>query len=241
MRIAILSDIHGNLEGLKSVLADIDGQSVDRLASLGDNIGYGPDSAAVTAHLADLQVPSVMGNHELAVKNSKFLSWFNPPTRCVLEQNIAELDPAAKALCQGLPLSMTLEGALLVHGFPPRSPTRYLFQIRTRHLEQYFQTTKHGMAFVGHTHELGMVAYQHRKIEKKPMEQGCYRLNANTRYIINSGSVGQPRDGDNRAKYLIWDVDRYLLEVRYVPYPFETVIAKMKAKGYPRQYADRLR
>ncbi|MGB5985569.1 MAG: metallophosphoesterase family protein [Desulfobacterales bacterium] len=240
MRIAILSDIHGNLEAFESVLCDIGRQAVDRIVSLGDNIGYGPDSVAVVARLMALQIPSVLGNHELVVKSPKFINWFNPQAREAVQQTLKELTPRTQAYCRDLPRFLILNGARLVHGFPPRSPTLYLFQIRDRRLEAYFRAAQQALVFVGHTHLLNLVAFDGQKVNQTVLEQGRYPLESRSKYIVNAGSVGQPRDRDKRAKYVIWDLDDPHIEVRCVTYPVAQVIAKMAAKGYPPRYAQRL-
>jgi len=241
MRIALLSDIHGNLEALEHVLGDIRGQNVQRMVSLGDNIGYGPDSEAVVERLAALKIPSILGNHELALNHPKFLNWFNPQARRALEQNLDEVTDRTRQYCSGLPRSRIICGVRLVHGFPPHSPTLYSFQIRGQRMQAYFENAGESIAFIGHTHEPECIIWDGWNIKQEVLQRGIISLNPKCKYIINAGSVGQPRDGNNRAKYLIWDEARESLELRHVAYPVDVVIAKMAAKNYPAQYAERLR
>ena len=120
MRFAVISDIHGNLEALQEVLTDIDNSQVDAVYSLGDHIGYGPDPDAVVIEMAKRNIPSVMGNHDLAVIDPDHLGWFNPVARKSLIKSISMLSTESVEIIRKMNRVMTYEGCLFVHGFPPR-------------------------------------------------------------------------------------------------------------------------
>jgi diadenosine tetraphosphatase ApaH/serine/threonine PP2A family protein phosphatase len=127
-----------------------------------------------------------------------------------------------------------------VHGFPPDSITTYLFQIDDTGLVDAFRHMKEKICFVGHTHKMAIVSYDGRDIIKAPLKEGLVKLYADRQYIINNGSVGQPRDGNNSAKYLIWDVNAHTIDIRFVPYHIARVTNKIIEAGLPGMHADRL-
>jgi diadenosine tetraphosphatase ApaH/serine/threonine PP2A family protein phosphatase len=240
LRLAVLSDIHGNLEAFEAVLKDAHGLGIDAMASLGDNVGYGPDPEAVVRLLWAREIPSVAGNHELAVRNVRLRRWFNPTARRSVEMTRDALSPEAREYVAGLPNSKVLWGLRFVHGFPPRSPTLYLFQMSMRGYRRGLRMAPEPLIFVGHTHELDLVSWDGAALDFLGLKQGAVPLDPSLRYIVNAGSVGQPRDGDNRAKYVIWDDQTRILEVRFVAYDVDAVIRKIRAAGLPEVNATRL-
>ena len=129
MRIAVVSDIHGNLEALKQVLADIDQSGVDSVVCLGDNIGYGPESEGVVNLIRKRNIPSVMGNHELAIVEPMYVDRMNPTARrsLLLTQKLISQDTLE--YIKSLKTSLIFHESLCVHGCPPDSVTKYLFQV----------------------------------------------------------------------------------------------------------------
>ncbi|MCA1786868.1 MAG: metallophosphoesterase, partial [Desulfobacteraceae bacterium] len=129
MKIAVLSDIHGNLEAFQAVLDAIEHRLIDTVICLGDNIGYGPDSEAVAALIRARKIASVLGNHEMAVKNKNNLAWFNPVAQNALAIAQSQLSDASLAWINQLPRYIILAGLRFVHGVPPDSAFLYLFQL----------------------------------------------------------------------------------------------------------------
>jgi diadenosine tetraphosphatase ApaH/serine/threonine PP2A family protein phosphatase len=240
MRLAVMADIHGNLEAFEAVLADMADRGVDAAVSLGDNVGYGADSEAVIRMLRERDIPSVAGNHELAVGNARFRRWFNPVARRSVEMTIAALSPESREYIAGLPNVRVLRGLRFVHGFPPRSPTLYLFQMSERGYRRGFRSAPEPLIFVGHTHELDRVAWDGTSLDFRGLKRGIVPLEPDRRFIVNVGSVGQPRDRDNRAKYAIWDERDRTLEVRFVAYDAATAARKIRKAGLPEVNATRL-
>ncbi|MGE0087517.1 MAG: metallophosphoesterase [Desulfococcaceae bacterium] len=241
MKIAILSDIHGNLEALEQVLADADRSEVSHIISLGDNIGYGPDPERVMQILRTRKIPSVMGNHEISVQSERFSLWFNPVIRRYIQQTLEGLSPESIRMIQEMPRFLCRWNAYFVHGFPPKSPFLYLFQMNAAKVIRAFGKINERICFVGHTHELNLVEYDGISVSYSIPGLGSIQLNRNSRYIINAGSVGQPRDGDDRAKYVIWDCRADSLEVKYIPYDIDAVIRRIIDAGYPEYFGTRLR
>jgi diadenosine tetraphosphatase ApaH/serine/threonine PP2A family protein phosphatase len=240
MRLAVLSDIHANLEAFEQVLSDIDQNAIDAIVSLGDNIGYGPDPNAVIALLQERRIPSVLGNHELAVISARSLDWFNPLARRSLRWTIDRLSSQSREFVSRLPAALVLHGCRFVHGFPPRAITTYLFQVSPQRILRACQRLSVALCFIGHTHDLEHVEYDGQGVSRHPLREGSIRLCLENRHILNIGAVGQPRDGDNRAKYVIWDDQTRILEVRFVAYDVDAVIRKIRAAGLPEVNATRL-
>jgi predicted phosphodiesterase len=240
MRMAVISDIHANLEALEQVLTDIDGSNIDRVVCLGDNIGYGPEPEQVVAMINDHHIPSILGNHELAVIDQNYLTWFNPLARRSLLKTIAMLSEKTINFISKLKPFMTYDSYRFVHGFPPDSATTYLFQIAEDELLQTIKQMKEKICFVGHTHRLEIIDFNGRSIIRSPLTQSVVDLNNADRYIINIGSVGQPRDGDNHAKYIILDTEKNSIEVKFIPYDIASVVNKIVESGLPTEHAIRL-
>lgn len=241
MKIAVISDVHGNLEALSAVIENIAKQPVDCLISLGDNIGYGPDAEKVTQLVRRYGMKSVLGNHEKALFDLETYDSLNFQAQENNMQIRTMLTEESLAYYQALPLFIDLEDMYFVHGFPPDSVTDYLFNVEDEELKSYFQTTQSCMCFVGHTHKLGLVSWDGVAVSKGRLGAGKYQLKQECRYIVNAGSVGQPRDKNNMAKYVLWDNDLRELEVKFVAYDSAPTIAKIEQLGFPSTYALRLK
>jgi diadenosine tetraphosphatase ApaH/serine/threonine PP2A family protein phosphatase len=240
MKIALLSDIHGNMDAFDAVLADIDRMRVDTVFSLGDNIGYGAEPERVMRTLRDRCIPSVLGNHELAARRPGFLDWFNPAARHSLAMTFQMLSADSLEWIAGMPLYRQVGDARLVHGFPPDSPTLYLFQMSAAEKCKTLQELPERVCFVGHTHILELIRHDGAALADLRLVEGLNRLDATLKFFVNIGSVGQPRDGDPRAKYVVWDPAAHTVEVRGVPYDARAAAAKIIAAGLPETHAQRL-
>ena len=240
MKVAIVSDIHGNLEAFKEVLSDIARSNVARIISVGDNVGYGPDPEEVVQLLKSRGIPSVMGNHELGLANPSYLNWFNDAARQSLILTKRLLQPETLNYLKHLPTSLVAYDSLFVHGCPPDSITTYLFEVPDPTLAGIISHLKQRISFVGHTHILQLITLKEGRITRRPLAQGIYKLDPDAKYVINVGSVGQPRDEHNAAKYAIWDIETDTLEVRFIPYDIAKTAEKILRLGFPAINAHRL-
>ena len=240
MRIAIISDIHGNLEALEPVLTDIEKLQVDDIISLGDHIGYGPDSENVIRRIRQYKLTALQGNHELAVIKPAYLDWFNRAARKSLTITQKQLSAQSIDFIANLKNHQTAHGCRFVHGFPPDSVLTYLFQLSEAEKTQALKSLNEQRCFIGHTHTLEIVSYGRQGLKSSQLKEGTHKLNAQRKYIISAGSVGQPRDGNNKAKYLIWDATDDTVEVKYIAYDIAAVVEKMMAAGLPPEHAKRL-
>ena len=237
MKIAVISDIHGNAAAFREVLKDIEGSGVSTVFSLGDNIGYGPEPEEVIRLLRAHEITSIIGNHELAVNDPRFLNWFNPIARISLEKTVGFLSGETLAYIAELPFFRIAHHCRFVHGFPPESATEYLFEVAPDRLTRTLRESEENICFVGHTHELVLVSKDEEGISKRPLKQETVVLETGCRYLINVGSVGQPRDGNNKAKYVIFDDQSLELEVRFVSYNVTETVNRIYQAGLPEQHA----
>jgi len=239
MPIAVISDIHANLEACMAVFADIATRNIAEIICLGDCVGYGPNPEEVVQLVREHAISCVLGNHEMGVLHKRSETWFNPKARINVQTTRKMLSQESMDFLATLPRHLVRNDAVFVHGFPPDSPFVYLYQKEGDELKKALRSMVHPLAFVGHTHELVLAGLRQGVLETTLLNQGRYALNYE-KCIVNVGSVGQPRDGNNTAKYIIWDKEAEEIEVCFVPYDFKTTIKKIRALGFPEYYGERL-
>jgi predicted phosphodiesterase len=245
-RIAVLSDVHGNLEALLSVLADVDEQGVSAILNLGDMVGYGPEPEACVQLLRSRGIPSVLGNHEFGLAEAQGRGFFNPHAKKALDRTRELLSDDSVMYFRTLPRTLEAHGALFVHGCPPGLVSKYLYELDDDALRETFALYPQPLCFAGHTHELERLSLipgagsGGGSIERKCLGKGLAVLAGPARHILNVGSVGQPRDGNNKAKYILWEPAQTRIEVRFVPYDIARTAARIVEVGLPTVYADRL-
>lgn len=238
-RIAVLSDIHGNLEAFRAVLGDIEARGADLVVSLGDVIGYGPDPQACVDLVRSAGIRTIMGNHEQGLINTMYLARFNPPTRDMLLMTREMLDEETVQWLTTRPKCLTLDGCRFTHGCPPDLVSEYLW----KHAGQYsalFDTFDEHCCFVGHTHELLHIHGDAEDATVDHIGPGSHPVRESERHIINVGAVGQPRGNGPEAKYVIFDRQTKTLEVRFIPYDNLKTAEKIRSHGFNRAFADRL-
>jgi diadenosine tetraphosphatase ApaH/serine/threonine PP2A family protein phosphatase len=230
VRLAIISDIHANLEALTAVLEDIGQQHADRIICLGDIIGYGADPAACVRLVRSRVEICVLGNHDAAVFSGQQLSYFNPFALEAVRWTERQLDEEDAAFLRGLPYRVSLDNMLFVHS-APRAPEEwdYIFsgmEARSQ-AKHYFER----LCFIGHSHVPGLY----------PIDAGVQEYSPTGRFLINVGSVGQPRDRDWRASYGLLDSVAGTYENRRIAYDVGTTMKKIIDSGLPPRLAERLR
>lgn len=238
MRVAVLSDVHGNLEALQAVLADCGGQT-DTIVCLGDIVGYGADPVACLELIAERAQMLVAGNHEYGATGRLPLEWFNDAAQAALEWTATQLDVDHRRFIGALALRAELDDATLVHASPLR-PEEWDYLITPREGFDAFAGFASRLCFVGHSHRPGYWSLGSSGPVRRSGESGI-ALDHGRRYLINVGSVGQPRDRDPRAAYAVWDTERRAVAIRRVAYDLDGASRKIVKAGLPRILAERLR
>jgi len=236
MRIAVLSDIHSNLVALDAVLAAIG--SVDAVWPLGDVVGYGPEPDAVVDRLTGLNAVGVRGNHDAAAAGGSEIDWFNPEARAAMEWTRTTISETTRDWLATLPLRYAETDFTLVHGSPRDPIWEYVTTPNLAKAGLSAIGTRHGLH--GHTHiPVAFTEVDGRMRTLAPRAGNTVALGEG-RMLLNPGSVGQPRDGDPRASYLLLDTERGTAMWGRTAYDIDAVQAAMRAAGLPPRLADRL-
>jgi diadenosine tetraphosphatase ApaH/serine/threonine PP2A family protein phosphatase len=238
VRYAVLSDIHANLESLRAVLADATSRA-DGILCLGDTVGYGADPGPCVEIMAERATAWVAGNHECGVAGRLDPGWFNPPARAAIDWTGEHLSGDGRRYLGALPLVTDVGDAVLVHASPAR-PEEWDYLLTAEDGFAALAAFPTRLCFVGHSHvpavwSIGSAGPAHERGDV------AVELRPGRRYLVNVGSVGQPRDGDARAAYAIWDVEERRVAVRRVPYDVETARRKILDAALPSVLGDRLR
>ena len=238
VRVAVLSDVHSNLEALDAVLAVADEQGCDRLLVLGDLVGYGADPDAVIARLVERNAIAIAGNHDLAAIGRFDATWFNEVAASAIAWTAGTITADTRAFLTGLEPRRDEPDALLVHGSVRDPVAEYLLTLEDAKVS--FEIGDFAVAFFGHTHLPSIFRRdEHGRIDGRILPEGSpIDLEPGARFMLNPGSVGQPRDRDPRAAFLVWEDGRVI--GHRVEYPIERAAAKINAAGLPRWLADRL-
>lgn len=237
MRYALISDIHANLEALDAVLARIPAETP--ILCLGDIVGYGPNPnecvSRVRARVSDM----VLGNHDVASVDNFGLEYFNPAAREAMAWTQSVLSAENIAWLNGQSYEARKPDYLLVHG----APVTYFAYILNKESAAYaFAETDARLIFVGHTHIAEYYAFNpdgtiaHKHIQ----HGGTLALEAGTRYLVNVGAVGQPRDLNPDASFVFYDEEEQTIEWVRVPYEVSAVQAKIDAAHLPHHCGARL-
>ncbi|HUY41256.1 MAG TPA: metallophosphoesterase family protein [Candidatus Dormibacteraeota bacterium] len=237
MRYAFFSDIHSNLESLERALAHLAPDDV--LVSLGDVVGYGPNPNECVAILRARARHAVMGNHDLAAIENFGIEYFNEAAKEAMIWTQGVLDEPSRAWLNGLGYELRFPEFLLVHG----APVRYFdYILEKRNAVAAFAATDAPLIFVGHTHVAQhWSAERNGSVGHRHMQRGGeLQLDPAKRYIIDVGSVGQPRDLNPNPCFVLYEPENGRVEwVRY-GYPISTVQRKIRAAKLPAYLADRL-
>jgi predicted phosphodiesterase len=243
MRILVLSDLHSNRTGLDAALAAAKDRW-DQVVCLGDIVGYGPDPNETTDKLREIGARCIRGNHDKAVCGLMPVDDFNPVARAAADWTSARLTPENLAFLRALPQGpLEIDGIVLVHG-AFIDEDEYVFT-PAQALESLLDSTGR-ITFFGHTHHQGGFSYLDSQLEVLSLRprlnesQFILRLDPARRYLLNPGSVGQPRDADSRASFAIADLEHQIVEFWRVPYDIAAVQARMRAALLPEALANRL-
>ncbi|KPF42748.1 metallophosphoesterase [Rhizobium sp. AAP43] len=242
MRIAILTDIHANREALESVLEDIRQRSIDRIVCLGDIVGYGPDPVwcvETMMRLAEKGAVVVKGNHDHAIEDAG--EDLNSAARRVIDWTRPQLTPEHHAFLAGLPM-IHREGDLLFVHASANSPSDWIYVVDAARARGSFAVCDARAIFCGHRHVPDLMSFgRDGEVHRQRFVTGHpLPLLSSRRWLAVVGSVGQPRDGNPKAAYAIFDTQKNELEFLRVSYDAAKTAAKLRALGLPESLAARL-
>ena len=242
MRYLIISDIHANLEAFDSVLAAARASEWERVLVLGDLVGYGADPNAVIDRVRDLNPTAVIrGNHDKAASGIDDASDFNPAARAAALWTFEALTPENRAYLRDLPAGPAIidDHIEICHG-SPLDEDEYMFAGDDAAIG--LEATRTALCFFGHTHIAVVFSAERTGVAAMVPDDddAIVEVEGGRRLLINPGSVGQPRDGDPRAAFAIYDDREREVGLRRVPYPIERAQEKILAAGLPRALASRL-
>ena len=234
---AILGDIHANLDALEVVLADCREQGVTDYLCTGDVVGYNACPHECLEMVRALNCPVVMGNHDHYVSSRQNLEDFNPHAAAVIEWTRKQLSEEEMCFLRSLPFVATKMGITLVHATMD-NPEDFGYVFDHLQAEAHFSHQVTPLCFHGHTHV--PIIYSNELDGVKHYDPIDFQLELGQRLFINVGSVGQPRDGDPRASYVIYDMSARVIRFRRLAYDVEAAMARNRAAGLPEKCAARL-
>ena len=235
--LAVLGDIHANLDALEAVLADCREQGVTDYLCTGDVVGYNARPHECLDIVRGLGCPVVMGNHDHYVSSRQNLDDFNPHAAAVIEWTRKQLSPDETAFLRDLPFVSTRMGITLVHATMD-DPESFGYVFDHLQAEAHFSHQVTPLCFHGHTH--CPMIYEKQIGAVYRIDAQDFRLPAGRKYFVNVGSVGQPRDGDPRAAYVIYDPAVRSIRFRRIEYDVAAAQAKVREAGLPERLAERL-
>ena len=239
MKYAVISDIHSNWEALETAFEAIKKRNVKQVICLGDVVGYGANPSECLARVKKEAWEMVMGNHDRAIEDIELRSYFSPHAREAIEWTAPRLNSDEKKFIRTF-TEMVIdreEDMTLTHG-SVHEPKEFHYLFREEDAEPSFERLETHFGFFGHTHIPSLFS---RKLgEGKYLPAGIYQLDAKDQYLINPGSVGQPRDRNPQLSFAFFDSDDLTLEIVRLDYDNQKAAQKIRKAGLPAYLADRL-
>ncbi|MBN2281465.1 MAG: metallophosphoesterase family protein [Candidatus Marinimicrobia bacterium] len=234
MKIAVLSDIHGNYEALRAVYEDLQKEEAKKIINLGDFINYGPQSEEVVAFVKDHFDVSILGNHENAILHEETLSNFQVHSKLSFMITKDQLSGRSIRFIKKLKYFYCENECYYVHGIPPKNCQDYIFRLSESEIREIFLTFEQRLFFVGHTHVQGLYFFEKQNlVVQKMIPDHKQYLSSNKKFFINVGSVGQPRGHDKDAHYVIYDDSNHYIKMNTVKYNVEKTLRLLEEKNYP--------
>lgn len=238
MKYAFFSDVHANLEALKAVILDFRAEKINKIFFLGDAVGYGPSPNECIELIDQVSKIKLMGNHDYAALGLMETEYFNQYAAESMNWTRNSLGRDKIEIMSDFELTAEVSNFLIVHS-SPKEPQMWHYVLDMNDVEENFKFFKQRVCLIGHTHrpfivsrnEEGNCIISHKTEEK---------IHENRQYLINIGSVGQPRDGDPRSCYLIYNTKSRTVRFKRVPYNFDETQKRMSAMGLPEYLIERL-
>ena len=231
MRYAIISDIHANRQALKAVLTDIQGIGAEKIICLGDLVGYGPCPEEVLETAYSRIHHFVLGNHDAVVCGKMSSDLFNDRARKIIDWTVSVLNEKASRFFKSVPLVLVGNDFRCTHG-EFQDPGRFGYIIDEKEASESFASCSEKILFAGHSHSPCIFVIGESKIPHL-IESQDFIIEDEKRYIVNAGSVGQPRDNDIRASYCIFDTSQQSVMFRKVPFDIDSYCADLQKRKIP--------
>ena len=238
MKVAVISDIHGNYHALEAVLAELRSEAPDEIWCLGDVVGYGPEPNLCCAVLERHASVCLAGNHDLAVIGAIPVEDFNGDAAFAVRWTQAELDETARSFLAPLTPAAQRESAALFHGSPIDPVWDYV--LSEEGARASFGAVEAPLVMVGHSHVALAIAYDGENLAGGLALDGDQIDLSGSRWLVNPGSVGQPRGGDPRASWVMLDLGAGRASFRRTAYPIELTQRAIRDAGLPENLAARL-
>lgn len=243
MRYAILSDIHANLEAFRTAVEYLESENIDRYIFLGDIIGYGANPNECLEIIKNsYKYYGILGNHDAIMINKHTLSYYNPYARKCLDWTKSVLSPQNRQFLQSLPMTRIVDDIQIVHGSPV-NPDAWEYMADIDDVRENLDYINHSIFFFGHTHKPAFYIYDiETDILTEPHDINSVDILSldKYRYIVNVGSIGQPRDGNPMTSFGIYDTNQQQIKVIRLEYDTRTACQKILNAGLPSIIAQRI-
>ena len=233
MKIGLISDIHSNLEALSAVISRLEKMNVDRVICLGDIVGYGANPVECIKLVREKCDVVLAGNHDFAVAGNLSISWFNQDALDSVIWTKKNIDDNMSNYLSSLPLTYVKEDVVYVHA-TPHKPEKWSYIVSMEDALYEFRYFRGSLAFVGHSHIAGIYCHDGSTHKNE------INLERSKRYIINIGSIGQPRDGNPDAAFAVYDDDHKRVNIEREPYDIDSAAQKIYDASLPEYLASRL-
>lgn len=239
MRYGIIADIHSNLEAFEEVLEHLKGE-VDQIVCAGDVVGYNPNPNECCEIIIKNKILTVAGNHDFAVAGKIDVSFFNLLAQSAISWTSSVIRPENLEFLKNLPIHLEFDDFEVVHGSLRNNLEEYIIARDVAYAS--FEMMKKPLLFVGHTHKPALLFLSNKGSEGFLIKgEGTFPVRDIGKVILNAGSVGQPRDGDPRAGYIIYDSEKKEASVFRTSYDVQAVQDRMLKAGFPGSLVERLR
>jgi len=241
MKIAFVSDIHSNIEAFSVALDIIKHRKVDKIMSCGDIVGYGPDPEEAITLFEENGIVGVRGNHDAGAVGDSILYEFNEYAKLALLYTKRNISKRSENFLKTLSTLIEEDNFTIFHGFPnPKNPFKYI--LSDFDVIEAFSYLNTPIGFYGHTHIPCVCKLSNENSPEVFPEQKQikFKLEKGFRYLINVGSIGQPRDGNPKGAFVIFDTDEYSVEFVRFDYDVEKVYNKIIERNLPSYLGERL-
>jgi len=237
VRYGIISDIHGNLEALETVIKELKAARIDSIFCAGDIVGYGANPKTCLDMIRDLKTVCVAGNHDWAVSGKFNPAGFNEVALRAVEWTRGQLTSEDLTYINSLGLVHKENGLTMVHG-TLSEPEHFHYMVYLTDAEETMNLMDGFVCFIGHTHAPQIIVQEENEV--KCLNELKVNMDPERKYLVNVGSVGQPRDGNPKAAYCIYDSENRSAEIRRTAYDVAKAQNKIIGAGLPEVLAERL-